>query len=92
MAALVVDIGSCMFKACFAGDDAIRVPFGWRQAVMPGEMFISVFSAMLAATVDTCLATVLVVDEPFAVHVGMRGEVVDVLVVVQRGGSAVALL
>ena len=54
------------------------VPVVWRQAVMPGETFISVFSAMPAATVDTCLASVLVVDVPVAVHVGTRGEVVDI--------------
>ena len=27
VAALVVDIGSCMFKACSRGDDAIRAVF-----------------------------------------------------------------
>ena len=32
---------------------------------MPGETFISVFSAM---TVDTCLASVLVVDMPVGVQ------------------------
>ena len=51
---------------------------------MPGETFISVFSAMLAATVDTCLASVLVVDVPVAVHVGTRSEVVDMPAGVQR--------
>ena len=35
---------------------------------MPGETFISVFSAMPAATVDTCLASVLVVDVPAVVQ------------------------
>ena len=57
-AALVVDIGSCMFRAGFASDHAIRAVFLLIGTLGDDFKIVSVFSAELGSTADTCTASV----------------------------------
>ena len=57
-AALVVDIGSCMFRAGFAGDHAIRAVFLMIRTLGDDFKIVSVFSAELGSSAGAFTASV----------------------------------